>query len=78
MIVLSGFFKIIIFIYSIEILAGFSAFAGIWESGFMRLKIYCWAVGIYESGKLFWLFRTYAENILKHKIEKKADQMLTM
>ena len=41
MIVLSGFFKIIIFIYSIEILAEFSAFAGIWESGFMRLKIYC-------------------------------------
>ena len=29
MIVLSGFFLIIIFIYSIEILAGFSAFAGI-------------------------------------------------
>ena len=56
------FFLIIIFIYSIEILAGFSAFAGIWESSFMRLKIYCQAVGIYESGKLFWLFRTYAEN----------------
>ena len=29
MIVLSGLFLIIIFIYSIEILAGFSAFAGI-------------------------------------------------
>ena len=30
-----------IFIYSFKILAEFSAFAGIWESGFMRLKIYC-------------------------------------
>ena len=42
-----------IFIYSIKIFAEFTSFAGILESGFMRLKIYCEAVGIYESGKVF-------------------------
>ena len=46
-------FFIFIFIYSIKIFAEFTSFAGILESGFMRLKIYCEAVGIYESGKVF-------------------------
>ena len=41
------------FIYSIKIFAEFTSFAGILESGFMTLKIYCEAVGIYESGKVF-------------------------
>ena len=47
------FIYLFIFIYSIKIFDEFTSFAGILESGFMRLKIYFEAVGIYESGKVF-------------------------